>query len=342
MSPTSTSKPLNSHLRDDKMKKRRKSIKNELIYKAKEAMLAAVQIYNNPTITFKAESFITLAVIAWTYLLHAYYRQEKIDYRYFEEKGERKRYDKTKHGAFKHWELERCLNEKHCPLDVDTTTNLKFLIGIRHEIEHQMTNQIDELISAKLQACAINFDYYIINLFGDKYGLNKDLSLVIQFSPLTVNQQKDLRNNRFMLSSVRNFIVDFEDSLSENVLTSSKYAYRVLFTPVNAKRKGQADQVIEFIDSKSPLANEVEKTYTIMKETEKPKYRPSEIVKMMQEEGDTWCSISKHTDLWKAKDAKNAIHGYGTSISGTWYWYDSWVEVVRQNCFNQKKNYSNS
>ena len=318
------------------MKKRKHSIKNELICKAKEAMLAAVQIYNNPNITFKTESFITLSVIAWTYLLHAYYRQEKIDYRYYKERGRRKRYERTKHGAYKHWELERCLNDKNCPLDKDTISNLKFLIGIRHEIEHQMTDQIDELISAKLQACAINFDYYIVELFGDKYGLNKDLSLVIQFSPLTMEQQKDLRDNPFILSNVRNFIVGFEEDLSDDILTSSKYAYRVLFTPINAKRKGQADQVIEFIDSKSPLANEVEKTYAVMKETEKPKYRPGEIVKIMKEEGYDWFSISKHTDLWKAKDAKNSKHGYGTLISGTWYWYDSWVAVVRQYCSNYK------
>lgn len=54
--------------------RRVKSVKTELVKKAREAMLAAVQIYNNPQVTFKAESFITLAVIGWTYLLHAYYR----------------------------------------------------------------------------------------------------------------------------------------------------------------------------------------------------------------------------------------------------------------------------
>jgi hypothetical protein len=45
-------------------------------------MLSAVQIYNNPLITFKTESFIVLSLIAWTYLLHAYYRKQGIDYRY--------------------------------------------------------------------------------------------------------------------------------------------------------------------------------------------------------------------------------------------------------------------
>ena len=109
--------------------RRIKSVKTELVKKAREAMLAAVQLYNNPQVTFKAESFITLAVIGWTYLLHAYYRNNGIDYRYYRYVGKKKVYDKTKYGAYKHWELERCLNDTDCPLDNDTITNLRFLIG---------------------------------------------------------------------------------------------------------------------------------------------------------------------------------------------------------------------
>lgn len=106
------------------------SVKNNLIRKSREAMLAAVQVYNNPQITFKAETFITLAIIAWTYLLHAFYRSIKLDYRYYHYKGNRKVYDKTKYGAVKTWELERCLNEDKCPVDYSTKENLRFLIGI--------------------------------------------------------------------------------------------------------------------------------------------------------------------------------------------------------------------
>ncbi|CZK13457.1 Protein of uncharacterised function (DUF3644) [Legionella pneumophila] len=58
------------------------SIKNELIKKSQEAALAAIQLYNNPLITFKSESFIVLMNIAWTYLLHAYFRKNNIEYRY--------------------------------------------------------------------------------------------------------------------------------------------------------------------------------------------------------------------------------------------------------------------
>ena len=112
------------------------SKKTELLTKSREAMLSAVQVFNNPNIQFKSESFIVLSVISWTYLLHAYYRTIGIEYRYYVMNGSRKKFDKTKQGAHKFWELERCLNNDSCPIDDVTKVNLKFLIGLRHEIEH--------------------------------------------------------------------------------------------------------------------------------------------------------------------------------------------------------------
>ena len=84
----------------------------------------------------------------------------------------------------------------------------------------------------------------------------------------------------------------------------------MLFVPISAKRKGQADQVVEFINSDSPLAEELEKSYAILKETEKKKYLPGEIVLRMQEIGYKKFKISDHTYLWKEKDAKNPKFHY--------------------------------
>ena len=313
-------------------KRRIKSVKTELVKKAREAMLAAVQLYNNPQVTFKAESFITLAIIGWTYMLHAYYRSIHVDYRYYRVVGKKKVYDKTKYGAYKHWELERCLNDAACPLDFETATNLRFLIGVRHVIEHQMTDKIDEFLSAKLQACAINFDYYICKLFGEKYNLSKELSLAIQFSPLSPEQRDNLQDNVHITTNVRNFVVDFENVLSDEALRSSRYAYRILFVPINAKRQGQADQVVEFIKSDSPLAEGIEKTYAVLKETEKRKYLPSEIVSLMKEIGYDKFSINKHTELWKSRNAKDPRYSYGVPISKTWYWYETWLKEVEKHC----------
>ena len=77
-------------------KRRIGSIKKELLQKSKEAALTAVGIFNNPNILFKSETYIVLMIIAWTYLLHAYFRSKNIEYRHVKEtKSKRKKFDKT-------------------------------------------------------------------------------------------------------------------------------------------------------------------------------------------------------------------------------------------------------
>ena len=322
------------------MRKRKlKSVKDELVKKSREAMLAAVQIYNNPHITFKSETYISLAIVAWTYLLHAYYRSQKIDYRYHKAIGSKKSYDKTKHGAYKHWELERCLNDDLSPIDKDTALNLRFLIGIRHEIEHQMTNKIDEHLSAKLQACAINYNYYLRKLFGDKYSMDRELALTIQFAPISPEQEEILLDNDKLTGNVKNFIATFEKDLSSEQMVNNHYAYRVVYVPVNVNRKGQADRVIEFIKPDSPLAEGINKEYAFIKETERRKYLPGDIIKLMQAEGFASFKMGAHTRLWQTMDAKNTTSNYGVNVAKTWYWYDSWLNVVREYCAKNKSQY---
>ena len=48
---------------------------DELLVKAREAMIAAVHIFNGAGLTFRAELFIVTVIIAWTYLLHAWSRR---------------------------------------------------------------------------------------------------------------------------------------------------------------------------------------------------------------------------------------------------------------------------
>ena len=162
--------------------------------------------------------------------------------------------------------------------------------------------------------------------------MSKELSLAIQFSPLSPEQRDNLQDNVHITTNVRNFVVDFENVLSDEALRSSRYAYRILFVPINAKRQGQADQVVEFVKSDSPLAEGLEKAYAVIKETEKRKYLPSEIVKLMKSKGYDRFSIHKHTELWKSRDARNSKYSYGVTIANTWYWYETWVHEVEKHC----------
>lgn len=315
------------------------SIKSELIAKARESMLCAVQIFNNPNMLFKSESFVVLAVIAWTYLMHAYYRGLKIDYRYYSKSGKRKSYEKTKNGAYKYWELERCLNNSVCPLDKITKENLKFLIGLRHEIEHQMTTRIDDYLSARFQACCLNFNQYIKQLFGPEMGIDKYLSISLQFSSISEPEVKQLQQYSDLPKNISSYITNFDDSITEEEFSDQRYAYRVLYIPKTVNRKGQADKVIEFVPADSPEAKGLNKEYQLIKEKEKPKFTAGEIVKKMQGKGFTKFRMYHFVQLWKSMDGKNPTKGFGVMVSKTWYWYQSWVEQVEQHCKQHKDEY---
>lgn len=308
------------------------SVSNELLKKSREASLAAVQVFNNPAITFKSEIYVVLMVVAWTYLLHAYYRKQSVEYRYHRVVGGRKRFDRTAKGAYKYWELERCLNADHSPIDKDASNNLRFLIGLRHEIEHQMTNRLDECLGARFQACCLNYNEYIKKLFGDEFGIDKHLSFSLQFSSIARDQLDQLSSQEGLPKHILGYVTAFDAALSDEEFNHPRYAYRVLFVPKTANRKGQADQVIEFVKADSELAKEVNAQYAVIKETERKKYLPGEIVSMMEAEGFPSFNMHAHTVLWKQRDAKNAAKGLGTKVAKTWYWYEPWVAIVREHC----------
>ncbi len=326
------------------MRKRRVgSIRRELISKSREAALTAIRVFNDPEVKFKSETYIVLMVIAWTYLMHAYYRSKGYEYRYFRQGPKRRIFDKTKHGAFKYWELERCLNEKQSPIDRDTANNLRFLIGLRHEIEHQLTHSLDEYLSGRYQACAVNYNDYLKELFGNRYGIDSQLTYSIQFMTLSEEQMAGVKPEGEIPKRLRAYIADFDDALNHEEYNSPRFSYRMLFMRKFVNRPGQADRVVEFIDPKSEIAKHIDKVYWIKKEVERPKYRAKDVVAAVKKAGyDKFRINPEHVQMWKAEDAKNPGKGYGVDIRGTWYWYQSWVDRCLVLCKAAGRRYCSS
>src|SRR3989442_4860215 len=106
------------------------SVASRLVAQSQDAALAGVQVFNNPLVRLKSETFIVLMNIAWTYLLHAHYRKERVEYRYYRGAGKGRRYERTADGSYKYWDIRKCLAVQECPLDNETKKNLIFLIGL--------------------------------------------------------------------------------------------------------------------------------------------------------------------------------------------------------------------
>lgn len=311
---------------------------DELLIKAREAMLHAVQGYNNPRAFFKAETFIVTAIIAWTYLLHYYFKQKGIDYRYYKKVDNKLEVMKTKHGADKHWELSECLAAAKCPLDEPTKANLCFLIEIRHEIEHQMTRRIDDTISAKLQACCLNFNRALKDLVDERFGLEEDLSFALQFTSISREQRDQLLKESDLPANIVAMQTTFENGLSDDLVRDPRYAYRVIYIEKAVNSKGKADQVITFVKAGSEEEEAISRI--LLKETEKKKYKPKQIVDLMNQEGYPNFKQYHHAELWRARKARDPKSGYGVYLKdGDWWWYENWLERVRAHCQENKERY---
>lgn len=303
---------------------------DELLIKAREAMIAAVHTFNSAGLTFRAELFIVTAVIAWTYLLHAWFKREGIDYRHTKSQNGQKVVSKTPSGADKFWELGQCLKHPRCPVEQGAKDNLTFLLELRHEIEHRSTNRIDDAVSAKLQACCINFNDAIKLLFGAQYALERRLPIALQFVTFSPDQRALLKKASGLPRNVEAMMGEFEERLTAEQQADPRYAFRVFMVGRTANRAPSADLAVEIVPPGSEVA---EKFNIALKEVEKKKYLPSEIVATIKAEGWNRFTMDGHTRLWKKLDAKNPAKGYGTiAVGKTWCWYETWLNRVREEC----------
>jgi hypothetical protein len=156
---------------------------------------------------------------------------------------------------------------------------------------------------------------------------------------LSREQADALDTQSTLPAHIKKYIAGFDGELAEATFQSPKFAYRVIFVPKTVNHPNQADQVITFVPADSEFAQTVNAQYAVIRETERPKWLPGQIVALMRQEGFPQFGMQRHIDLWKNRDAKGQGRGYGVQIAGLWYWYDSWVEQVRQHCLENAALY---
>jgi hypothetical protein len=305
---------------------------DELLIKAREAMIAAVHTFNSAGLTFRAELYIVTAIIAWTYLLHAWFKREGIDYRHTVKENGQKIVAKTPSGAEKYWELSECLKHAKC-IEKGAKDNLAFLMELRHEIEHRSTSRIDDAVSAKLQACCINFNDVIKKLFGSQYGLERRLPIALQFVTFSPDQRAILKKASNLPRHIETMMDAFERELTDEQRADPRFAFRVFMVHRTANRSPGADLAVELVTPGSTEASEINRI--MLKEVEKKKYLPSDVVKILNSEGFKKFTITSHTRLWQKLKAKDPAKAFGVTIGKQWYWYETWLNRVREECQKQ-------
>jgi hypothetical protein len=196
---------------------------HERLIRSREAMILAVQVFNSPALHFKSEVFTMLAHVAWTYLLHEHFERKKV-----------KIVGKDGRTLL----LSQMLDRQDCPLSKGMKDNLRTLKILRDDVEHKLLGRADTRWLGLFQACCLNFDKAICELFGSRLTLSHDLSFAIQFTRMNLEQLATL--NRYEIPAHIDAIdARLTEGMTEAQIADLEYQFRVVYT-LDAVTKSRA------------------------------------------------------------------------------------------------------
>jgi len=228
-------------------------IVKQLLQKARDAAMLAVEFYNKPAVSFKSEGYITMMTIAWTSLFHAYFLKNKIKPFYREKCAERKkpRYqyvvetlpDGEKVKRKRWWELSECIKQYFKGDNKSPVRkNLEFFIPLRNMIVHRNLPELDDSIFGECQALLINFNNFIEDHFGEKYSIKQLLSFSLQLAKTPRNfleaSKKELKKKD--AEQIIQFIKSYRSSLTTEQFESPEYSFKAVLIQVKNHKSRDA------------------------------------------------------------------------------------------------------
>lgn len=122
------------------------TVQEQLIDKAKEAFVLAIEIYNKPSIKYRLEGFAFFICNAWELMLKAHMINKfGTDSIYFSDKPSRT------------ITLERCVRKVFTNEKAPLRQNLERVIELRNTSTHFITEEYEAVYVPLLQACVFNF-----------------------------------------------------------------------------------------------------------------------------------------------------------------------------------------
>ncbi len=261
---------------------------DERLIRAREAMMLAVQIFNSPSHRFKTEVFSVLANIAWTYLLHEFYARKGV-----------KIVAADGHALL----LSQMLKRPDFPLSKGIKNNLESIKEIRDAVEHQLLGRGDTKWLTLFQACCLNFDKALCDLFGGELTLQKELGLSLQFARLDFEQAATLQKYE-VPAQIEALDARLREGLSEAELADLEYRFRVIYT-MDAASKSKSH--VQFVHPDTPEAEQIRNVLVKFKPADEMyPYKPSVVAKMVSKRAGVAFTSNDHAKAWKHYKARPA------------------------------------
>ena len=199
----------------------------QMLNKAIDSALLAVEVYNKPATKFKSGGFIVLMSIAWTSLFHAIFIKNKVKPIYREKNGRFKRIK----GDLQFWELNTCVAKYFQDGDNPIRKNIEFFIPLRNKIEHTFMPELDINIFGECQSLLLNFDSIIEKEFGEEYRLRESLTFALQLFPTSDALTKSVETTKDS-EAVMKYINNYRASISTDVMESGQYSFKAFLVQV--------------------------------------------------------------------------------------------------------------
>ncbi|MCP4360692.1 MAG: DUF3644 domain-containing protein [Chloroflexi bacterium] len=230
---------------------------------------------------FKTEVFAVLANIAWTYLLHEYYTRKRVNI--INDDG-------------RSLLLSHMIERQDCPLSTGIKDNLKAMKLIRDDVEHTLLGKADLKWLSLFQACCLNFEKALCDLFGNELSLQKDLSVALQFAKLTMDQAATLQKYQIP-EHIEALDARIKADLSEEQLADLEYEFQVIYTLVNSSK---IRSHMEFFHPDSEEAEQVRNILVKHKfADELYPHKPGQVVRLVAQRSGKQFNGRNHNQAWR-------------------------------------------
>lgn len=303
---------------------------HERLIRAREAMILAVQVFNSPAMRFKTEVFAMLANVAWTYLMHEHYERKGV-----------KIVGKDGRSLL----LSQILERHDCPLSKGIRDNLRALKILRDDVEHKLLGRGDSKWLGLFQACCLNFDKAMCELFGAQLTLSHDLAFALQFAKLNFDQATTL--NQYEIPEAIDAIdARLREGMTESQIADLEYQFRVIYT-LDAVTKSRAH--FQFVQPHSTEGKDIRNVLVQHKLADHLyPHRPSDVIKKVAEMTGVVFTQYNHTQAWRkfevrprtgAAQPENTNRDYCIyhTAHGDYTFSDQWVQKLAEECGDEQR-----
>ncbi|MBU7588442.1 MAG: DUF3644 domain-containing protein [Sphingopyxis terrae] len=270
---------------------------------------------------FKTEIFAILVNVAWTYLLHEHYIRKKV---------------KIVGDDGRTLLLSQMLRRQDCPLSAGMKRNLDAIKLIRDDVEHNLLGKSDAKWLPMFQACCLNYDKVIRELFGEGLSLQNELAVALQFARLNMEQISALQKYEIP-ERIEALDARLREGLSDEDLADLEYQFRVVYT-LDSAAKSKAH--MQFIH---PGSNEAEEIRNILVKYKTADdlypHKPARVIALVSERSGKRFTSHNHTQAWRKYAARprkgdqqphntNKDHCIYHAAHGDYTYSEKWIDFL--------------